>query len=480
MAKMLAYKRSTQQVQEVDTVNGTTVDLGNSILLADTLSTWPNRSENVVCVFQGDPYLLYRAAANEIRLSRYDGATWADVAGFTAVIPATGNIVPLCLMVEKDRLIAVVTVSGSVGVDGVRARRSAAGDGLTWDPVVSQNFATQPTTSLAGPSVVWRNVVWFATSEGIGYYDPTTDTVSAVFDSGSDTDIVGEKTTFGSFSFWGDDLYYLLMPDNPLASPKLYLLDTTWTQAAPVAPPAWTLQAVAVPAVGSVAISADSGNATMFVSKAGDLAAVYSGSLGTKFVTFQRVGSAIGVTDITTQLPVDLQTEINLGASFYTDDRRRTNEKHTIVIRFRPAIPVSIKLLDWDGVNEASLVATLDDGGGGLDLMVPEDERGEFRTFTDLQPAAYITAKSDVFPGRSRIDYVVRDSGSRPVDVFGEYSLDGQTWNQMTQGDGDSGASMLASSLAGIAYFFHWDAFNDLDGDYDIVHLRMIARISGV
>ena len=271
------------------------------------------------------------------------------------------------------------------------------------------------------------------------------------------------------------------MPDNPLASPKLYKLNPLWEASSPVAPPAWDAQAVTIPAVGSVAVSADAGNAALFVSKANEMAALYSGSLGTKFITFQEVGSTLAVTDITdTLLPVDLRTEINLGASFYADDRRRANEKHTIIVRFRPAIPVAIKLLDWDGVNEATLIATLDDGGGGLDLMVPDEERGDFRTFTDLQPTAHITAFSAPFPGQHRIDYVVRDSGSRTVDVFGEFSLDGQVWSPMTQGDGDSGASGLASSPAGIAYFFLWDAFNDLDGDFDHVEIRMIARISGV
>jgi hypothetical protein len=74
----------------------------------------------------------------------------------------------------------------------------------------------------------------------------------------------------------------------------------------------------------------------------------------------------------------------------------------------------------------------------------------------------------------------VRDKDSRNVDVLPEFSLDGQTWADMSQGDGDSGKEDLVTTAGGLPYFFFWDAFVDLDGDFDNVDIRVVARISGV
>ena len=65
------------------------------------------------------------------------------------------------------------------------------------------------------------------------------------------------------------------------------------------------------------------------------------------------------------------------------------------------------------------------------------------------------------------------------MDIIPEYSINGQSWTAMTRGDGDSGIEGLTSTPTGSAYFFFWDAFVDLDGDFDNVDIRVIARLAG-
>jgi hypothetical protein len=482
MAQAFTYKRADRQVQTLNTITGELTPLGGIITDAELSNAFPNRGENYLCVFQGDPYFLYRSNANEVRLTQYVSGVWTDVVSFGSVTVAGADIKPLGLHVERDRLVAIMSASDSGVSDRIVARRSAQGDGLTWDPVVFQNFVAQPTNSIGGPSVVWRNAVFFTTSEGIGYYIPDTNTLSPVFDPSSGATLIqGNKANLGAFSFWRGDLYYILARDGAAQAPVLYKLDTAWEPTAPTALPAWTNQLVAIPAVGAVTIGNDTGNYSMFVNKLGEMSLLYSGTFFSKLVVFEIAGTVISAVDKTDALlPVAISGEPSLGFSFYADDRRRTNEQHTILVRFKPAVPVAVLVTHWDGVNPIEIAETLDDGGAGLDLMLSEDERGDFRTFTNLQPACYITATSDVFPGRTRVDYVVRDSALRPIDIFGEYSIDGQSWSPMTQGDGDDGPTGLSTSLAGDAHFFHWDAFIDLDGDFDFLDIRMIARIAGV
>lgn len=480
MAKFLAFKRSTRQVVTVDTINAKVADLGGQLATADTTNAFPNRSENVVAVFRGDPYALYRSASNEVKLARYSGGAWADVVGFTALTSGTGLITPTGLHVVQNRLVAIATLSLSAGVDAVYARRSAADDGTTWDAAVTQAFATQPLDTRAGPSIVWHNTVWFTTAEGIGYYVPATDTLSATFDQG-DTPanlIAGQRANFGSFAIFASNLYYVLATDNPVGAPAIFELDSSWDPAAPT--PTFTNLNIVIPGVGNVTLSNDTGNYSLFVNKAGILSLIYSGSNESKLVTISRAATSWTVDDVTdTLLPSSISGEADLGFGYYVDDRRSSNEKHVIIVRFRPAVPVAILLASWDGVTAVTQTATLDDGGSGLDLILPDAERSDFRTFTDNQPAAYIDTYSQPFPGRIRIDYTVQDSSSRPIDILAEYSIDGQSWSTMTQGDGDSGNESLPSAPTGVAYFFNWDAFADLDGTYDNMDIRIVARLAG-
>ena len=482
MAKFLAYKRADRQVVTVNTIDSLVETLGDQITGAETFGDFPNRSENLIAVFRGDYYFLYRTATNEVHLSVLDlsAGTWADVVGFSPITTASGSITPLCLQVVKDRLVALATVSLSVGQDGVIARRSASDDGSAWSPANSRFFVGQPLSSKAGPSITWHNAVFFTTSEGIGFYDPATDLISTVFDSGNDSGITGQQATFGAFSFFENDLYYALPTDNPGGAPCIYKLDKSWSTTAPIATPAWVNLLIVIPGTGNIIVNNDTGNYSLFVNRVGVCCLLYSGALGSKLVTIEKSGTTFIVTDISeTLLDASLRTEPNLGFSYYVDDRRRNNEQHTIIVRFKPSVPLAVLLYSWDGVTPVTQTGTLDEGGAGLDLMVPETERSDFRTFTDNQPSVYIDDTSQPFPGRVRIDYTVSDKNSRIIDVLPEYSLNGQTWFDMTQGDGDSGKEDLASLPAGSSYFFHWDAFVDLDGDFDNVDIRVIARLAG-
>jgi hypothetical protein len=483
MARFLAYNRADRQVVTVNTIDVVIANLGGVIAGADVMTDFPGRSENVVTQYRGDYYMLYRTATNEVHLSVLDltGGTWSDVAGFTPITVATGIATPVCLHVVKDRLVAISSVFASVGVDRIIARRSASDDGATWSPTISINFVTQPTSSRAGPSIVWHNAVFFTTAEGLGYYDPASDVLSPVFDGGSDTAITGERVNFGAFSFFAGDLYYSLPTELAAGTPAIYKLSKTWSVTTPTALPAWTLIPAVIPGTGAIIVNNDTGNYSLFVNRAGVLSLLYSGTLGSKLITIVQSGANYVVTDLSsTLLPANIRAEPNLGFAYYVDDRRRTNELHTIIVRFRPAIPQSINLLAWDGINEVTQVGVLDNAGGGLDLMAPDVERGDFRTYTANEPSCFIDDASQPFPGRVRVDYTVRDVNSRTVDVLPEYSIDGQTWAEMTQGDGDSGKEDLLTNPTGASYFFFWDAFVDLDGDLDNVDIRVVARISGV
>lgn len=483
MAKFLAYKRDDRQVVTVNTIDVATVALGNQITGANVLSDFPGRTENIVAEFRGSYYLLYLTATNEVSLSVFDLGlnTWSDVVGFNSFTTGSGSLTPVCLHVVRDRLVAIVSLSNSAGVDGILAQRSAADDGATWSPIVTQNFVTQPNPSRAGASVVWHNAVFFTTAEGICYYDPAGDTIAAAFDSGDDTNITDPKANFGSFTFLEGDLYYVLPTTLVAGAPTLYKLDKAWSTTTPITPPAWTLQPIIIPGTGEIVVNNDTGNYSLFVNRNGDMSLAYSGSLGSKLVTIVRSGSSFVVTDVsTTLLPDSIRTEPNLGFGYYVDDRRSSNERHTIIVRFRPAIPQSIVLLDWDGVNAVIESGVLDDGGSGLDLMCPDAERGDTRTYTANEPSCFLDDASQPFPGRVRIDYTVGDENSRNVDVIPEFSIDGQSWTAMSKGDGDSGVTDLMTTPTGVPYFFFWDAFSDLNGDHDNIDIRVVARLSGV
>lgn len=469
MAKALVFQRDVRQAITVDTVNNRVTAVGAAIASVDTTSAFPGRTRNNITVYEGNPYLLYRHASNEVRLSVFQAGAWANVGTFPAITTGSGTIHPIALQVDQDFIVAVAYRQNTAGVDALVVRRSQ--DGVTWDPDNTLAAPTQPTVSEGDHSVVWRNTLFLATASGIAYYVPTTDTLVGAFDTGDDALLGGAEATAGSFVFWNGSLYFV-QHGSP---PAIYKLDDAWDPASPVAPPAWTRQlATGVPAQGTVTVGPDTGSLVAFVNRNDELCLLYSAQLGTKLVR-STVGDFPAFTDVTdTFLSSALSALTDVGFSLYVDDRRRVNELQSFLLR-QPAAG-NTQLLSWDGVNTLNERAVFTGR-----LFMPGDERfGALRTFTNLQPTTHIRATSQPFPGRTQLDYTVRDSGSRPVDVFGEYTTDGDVWLPMTQGDGDSGNEQLATSPAGTDYTFFWDAFSDLDGDFDFMNMRIVARISGV
>lgn len=472
MAKVLSFKRATREVVTVDTVNNTVSVLGAAIPLVDTTIAFPHRSQNLITIYRGDPYFLYRHITNEIRLTRYNGIAWGDVAGFSPLTTATGVIKPLCLQVVNDRLAVVVTISSTgTGNDGVVAVRSDPDDGDVWDAPVTQVFATQPGVTDGGASVLWRDGVFFGTSQGIGYYIPSSDALSPVFDTGDDSLLTGDGVTVGDFAFWNNDLYVVMAG----GAPSLYRLDTSWNPTTPTVAPAWNNEPIqGAPGVSGVNIGPDSITWCLFVNKIDELCLFYSGDIGTKAVK-ATVDSFPEFTDITTDIfPASIRENANLGFALSVDDRRAVNELQSFLI-WEPS-EASSKLARWDGVSLLDLRTTFT----ATQFMPSNDRYGFGRIFTNLQPTCHIREVIQVFPGRMQVDYTVRDVGSKPVDIFGEYSTDGDVWKPMTQGDDDDGNEQLTTSPTGTNHFFFWDAFIDLDGDFDFMNMRIVARIAGV
>jgi hypothetical protein len=469
MAKTLAFKRATREVVTIDTVNGALTTLGAPLAVSELTALFPGRCNNLLAIYRGDAYILYRSTTNEIRLARLTAGVWTDVPGFTPITTGSGNLSPAGLQVERGWLVASYHLSGSAGVDGTGFRRTA--DGVTYDPPVFLLTPIQPTTSEGGNTVVWKNVIWQATRSGLVYYNPSTDTIAGAFDTGSDGGLNAADTMIGCFALWNGSLYFARGGSVPV----IYRLDANWLPTAPTGPPAWTkIAATGFNSCGTVTVGPDAGTTLLFVDKQDNLCVLYSGSLSSRLAR-STVTAFPAFTDVTgTYLPPEVSTDLDLGFDFYVDDRRRTNELQTIIIR--DPTGNSVKIMPWDGVNAMSVRATFT----GTQLMSCDDRFGELRTYTGQQPAAFMSSTSQPFPGRVAITYSLIDTASRPLDVFGEYSVDGDQWNAMTQGEGDDGNSLLTSSPGGTVHVFFWDAFVDLDDDLPFVYMRIVARIAGV
>jgi hypothetical protein len=476
MAKFLSFKRADQSVALLDSVQGAVTALGGPLLTAQVSNAFPGRTQNVVLTYLGNTYALYLDNAGAVRLAKYDGANWPNHAPFTALTTGVGTVVPIGTQVVRDRSVCLAAFANTGGSDRVVAVRSDPSDDAAFSSA-SFTFPAQPTVSQGGHSITWKNAVFIATAAGIVYYDPATNTFAAAVDTGSDADITGAKVTFGMFARYRGDLYFVLPTVSALQAPKLYKLDPSWSLASPTTPPAWEKVTVTMPPAGPLFIGPDTGSYALFVSGRDELIAWYSGNDRTRVVSFAPTTTGLVSTDITnTTLDVPVRSIVNAGWVFVSDDRRRSNESYVIVGRDIAASPQRLHVFSWPGSGQATLVTT----HISLDLMLSNDERSDFRLFTDTQPSVFVTAFSQPFPGRIQLDYTLRDTGSRLVDVFGEYSIDKQTWSPMSHGDGDDGDTSLVTSPAGEAYTYYWDAWQDLAGDYDHVDVRIVARISGV
>jgi hypothetical protein len=539
MAKAFTLDRATAQPSTTDTVKIALDPLGTTIPGMQTTSLFPARCVNLFTVFSGDPYMLSLSAVGDIEVYSYLAGTWTLVGGpFT---PALGHLLtPLCLHVVNDQLVAIwsdqdggnVQFSAATSFDGTTwtapdttaalAGVSTGGHSIVYRGAVwfatsiglwayaplnrfltlagiagtfapgdavtgSISLTTAVVTSFNSPLLRVDNVsgAGFGLTDvitgpsGSGNVSSISRFVNASPDIGNDTFLgaagPGDGNQVGCFASWDGRLYFVQpkTASNPI---RLYQLAAGWDSGENVAVPQWTsITFSGIGDAGFVSVGADSGMWALFVNKNDELCLAYSGSGSTKLAKTTSKTLPLMFTDLSVSLlPTDVSSKTNAGITLYSDDRRRANILQWLLIR--DITTSTLIVTSWDGgssvVVEGSIV--------GSNHMLPASYSGEQSTFTNLQPTAKITGDSQPFPGRVRIDYVLRSSPSRTLSVLGEYSLDGDEYFPMTQGDADSGTDDLPATFAGIPYFFNWDAFADLDGDLDNVKLRIVARISGV
>jgi hypothetical protein len=470
MAKLLAFQRDIGKVVTIDTVNNTLAVLGLvHPTNVDNTVKFGLRTRNNIAVFRGAAFLAYReSVALEARVALYATGFWVDT---VSMVDAMGGYQsPMALHVVQDKLVFISQLNSSAITGLALAVQSS--DGTTWSAPVNRALPTTPGNSHGGHSIVWRNAIWVATMDGLLYYDVAGDAFGATVDTGSDSGIVGQEVLMGSFAFWNNDLYFVL----PGASMRIYKLASDWGLAAPPAAPAWSnISATGIASAGTFAPGADSSAVCLFVGPADDaLYLLYSAQLGTMMAKTTAADHP-AFTDVTDPyVPVALRSETHFDISHYVDDRRRVAELHSFL--FRSPMSGDTKLLSWDGSSEFAVRTTFT----GVSVMPPDERFGALRTYTGWQPGCYILSTSAPFPGRVQIEYEVRDISSRPVDIFGEYSTDGDEWLPMAQGDGDDGNEQISTTPPGQHTFF-WDAWRDgLTGTYDNMRMRIVARISGV
>ena len=540
MAKAFALKRSTAQPTTLDTITVVANDLGGPIPGMQTTSVLPARCVNLYTVFGGDPYLLTVSAVGAIEVHKYESNSWALVAG--PFSPAVGHVLtPLCLHVVNDTIVALWTdegasndgIASSISINGTawstpstqlaaigssRGGHSIVFKGAIWfatsvglwcyaplsrfitlsgitgtfladEPI---NGGTSSTTAIVrsynspiirvdtvnGSGFQVGEVITGADSGATATVDSVTRFVNAAPDTGNDTNLTGASgaaNVLGCFARW-DGILYFVQPKTSTTPMRIYQLAPDWEAPLNVPAPQWTSQSFSgIVDAGFVTISADSGMWSLMVNRNDELCLFYSGSGSTKLAKTTSKTLPLMFTDLSnSQLPTSIAAKTNVGISLYTDDRRRDNVLHNFLIRDLGGVATIFTA--WDGTNPVELRGSI----AGSDYLLPAAQRGQESTFTNLQPGAKITLVTQPFPGRMRIDYIVRSDPQRLVDIQAEYSLAGDVWRPMTQGDGDSGTTGLVATPGGIPYFFNWDAFADLDGDYNDMEFRVVPRISGV
>jgi hypothetical protein len=541
MAKAFALQRSTAQPVTLDTVITSRPALGSPIAGMQITPLFPARCVNIYTVFGGDPYLLVLSAVGGIEVHRYVSGAWVLVAGpFT---PAISHVLaPLCLHVVNDAIVAMWSDEGATN-DGIVVSSSITGTSwsspeLSVAPIGSSNgghsivyrgaiwfataiglwcyaplarFATLTSIfgtytvgetvtgsvslttavvrsfnspvlrldTVSGSGFVVGDVLTGSLSASVGTTASLTQFVTPLPDTGNDgllTGATGPSNLIGTFASW-DGILYFVQPKSASGSIRFYQLDSAWEATLSVPTPQWTYLTGTLGLVdaGFATVSADAGMWSLFVNKLDELCLFYSASSSTKLAKATSKALPLVFTDLTnTLLPSTIATKTSLGITLFTDDRRRDNILQHFLIRDFSG--PSLINTTWDGTTSVEIKGSLP----GTDFILPASRKGQEATFTNLQPACSITSTSQPFSGRLRIDYLVRSDPARTVDVIPEYSLDGDQWFLMTEGDGDTGTTGLSADPAGIPYFFNWDAFTDLDGDFNNMELRIVPRISGV
>jgi len=539
MAKAFTLARATAQPSTTDTVGVALEALGGAIPGMQTTDLFPSRCVNLFTVFSGDPYLLSLSAIGNIEVYSYVSGAWGLVGG--AFTPTLGHILtPLCLHVVNDQLVAIwsdqnganVQFSASTSFDGATwtapdttaalAGISSGGHSIVYRGAVwfatsiglwayaplnrfltlggiigtfapgdavtgSISSTTAVVTSFNSPLLRVDNVAGVGFSppdvitgpSGSGTLSSLTRFINVSPDIGDDVFLgaagPGEGNQLGCFASWDSRLYFVQAktPMNPI---RLYQLAASWDTGEAVAVPQWSRATFSgVTDAGFSSVGPNAGMWALFVNKNDELCLAYSASGSTKLAKTTSKTLPLAFTDLSVSLlPTDISAKTNAGITLFTDDRRRANVLQWLLIR--DISTSTLIVTSWDGASSVVVEGSI----AGSNVMLPASRSGEESTFTNLQPTAQITDDSQPFPGRVRIDYTLRASPSRTLSVLGEYSLDGDEYFPMTQGDADSGADELPATFAGIPYFFNWDAFADLDGDLDNVRLRIVARISGV
>jgi len=538
MAKVFALQRSAGQTVTLDTVTISSENLGSTIPGVQTTSVFPARCVNLYTVFQGNPYFLSLSAIGDIEVHRLISGTWSLVGG--PYTPAVGHVyTPQSLHVVNDQIVAIWSDEAGAG-DGIVATTSF--DGTTWAAL--DVAAAAIGASSGGASIVYRGAIWFTTAIGLWAYAPlarfitvggivgsytvgetvtgsgsgTTavvrsvnppllrvdtvvgtgftggDTITGLSsgatstfvsktrfvntapDTGSDGDLgTGSANLIGSFASWDGTLHFV-RPQTAFVSTKFYTLNNAWGAALGAAAPQWTIEPFSgIVAVGPATVAADSGPWALFVNRNDELCLFYSASGSTKLAKTALKTTPLVFTDLSnTLLPTNISTKTNLGITLYTDDRRRDNLLQSFMIRDLSGGTTIIA--GWDGTGSVVEKGSIP----GVDYLLPSSRLGQEATFTNLQPTIHITSVSEPFPGRLRIDYVVKADPSRTVGIIPEYSIDGDQYFPMTAGSDDSGTTDLPASPGGDPYFFNWDTFADLDGSYSDIPIRIVDRISGV
>lgn len=541
MAKAHALKRSTSQPVTIDTVGGTVSNVGTAIAGLQTTSVFPARCVNLETTFDGDTYGVVLTALGGIQIQKYNGTSWSTVAGPFA--PGVGHaFTPLCIHVINNIIVALWTDVAGSG-DGIRGVTSFNGTSWTaipngtaainsslgghsavyrsavWFATAAGLWAIAPlhrtltltgvvglytpgelvTGSITSTTAIVRdfsgatlkvdsivggtgdfNAGETVTGAGgaTGVVSGNTMYVNAGPDIGNDGNLGGSSgpaNQLGSFASWDGTLHFI-QPRTAANPTRLYQLNPSWSPTSILPAPQWTNTSITgLPDVSLATVTNDAGMWCLFVNNNNELSLFFSGATSTKLATTTSKVLPLQFTDVTNSiLPTSLANKTNLGIVLYDDDRRRTNNLQWFFIRDLAAL--SLYVCPWDGTSPIGISATL----SGADYMLPFTHHGEEPTFTNYAPAVRITAVSQPFPGRVRIDYKVRCNPAHPVDVFGEYSIDGDKFFPMSEGDGDSGSSGLATSPSGNSYFFYWDAFVDLQGDFTNLDVRILARISGL
>jgi hypothetical protein len=543
MAQALAYHRSTQQPVTIDTVAGTASSLGTAFSGMQTTSIFPARCVNLFTTFNGNTYDLVLTAVGAVQIQVYNGTSWSTAAGpYAPTLGHT--FTPLCMHVINNVIVALWTdnalsgdgirgvtspdgvtwtaiPNGTIPINGSVGGHSVVYRAAIWFATSTGLWAIAPlhrtltlTSVTGGPFIVGETIIGSVSGTtatvrsfsaltikvdtltgGTGDFDisetvtgetsgahgavaTNTMYVNGSPDIGNDGGLsgtAGPANQLGSFASW-DGVLYFIQAQTTANQITLYQLSTTWTATAIVPIPQWTNTAFnGLPTASFSTVTNDAGMYCLFVNNNDQLCLFFSGATATKLATATSKALPLQFTDITNNvLPAALASKTNLGIVLYDDDRRLGNNLQSLLIRDLGA--QSVYICPWNGSAPIAIEATI----SGVDFMLPFTHHGEEPTFTNITPSISITAVSQPFPGQVRIDYTVRCTGSFPVSILGEYTTDGDNFFSMTEGDGDSGSSNLATSPSGINYFWLWSAFVDLQGNYNNLGVRLFARISEV